>query len=83
VSTASEPAKRPREPQDWITSFDRDLIRAAQKKLKISLETMDDEEPLAGALVIQVDKYFIKVEKGGVQTWINKSHICKVVVPNG
>lgn len=75
ASTKEEPKKQI---HDWVTSFDRDLIRAARDRLKVKMETMDDEEPITDAYVIQVDKDFIKLSIDGEQTWVNKLHICKV-----
>ncbi len=64
--------------QDWVTAFDRDLIRAARDRLKVEIETVEDEEPISGVYVIQVDKDFIKLSISGDSTWLNKAHICRV-----
>jgi hypothetical protein len=66
--------------QDWVTSFDRDLIRAAKNKTPISFETIEDEQEVRGAIVIQVDKEFIKIRHDGIEVWFNKSHMCKVMI---
>ena len=73
-----KPQAGQRQHQDWVTSFDRDLIRAAVEKTPISFETVDYEEEIAGGIVIQVDKEFIKVRINGEDVWFNKEHICKL-----
>jgi len=75
------PAKPRREHnrlQDWVTSFDRDLIRASRDKIPISFFTLDEEVEIVAARVIQVDKEFIKVRVEGEDAWFNKSHICSL-----
>jgi len=66
--------------QDWVTSFDRDLIRAAKNKTPISFETIEDEQLVEGAIVVQVDREFIKIRHDGDEIWFNKSHMCKVMI---
>jgi len=75
-----KPEKAHSRRQDWVTSFDRDLIRAATKHLSISFETIEDEQEIRDVLVIQVDRDFIKIRQDGTDIWFNKSHICKVVI---
>jgi hypothetical protein len=70
-----KPAK---EKQDWVTSFDRDLIRASIAKTKIWFETIEDEREIEAERVLQVDREFIKVRIEDDEVWFNKSHICKL-----
>lgn len=70
---------RIRDKGDWISAFDRDLIRAAVGKLEVNFETCDDEMGFVGT-VIQVDQHWIKFETQEGQSWFNKSVISRVKV---
>lgn len=74
-----KPKVRHRPHQDWITAFDRDLIRAAQKKLPVTFCMADREEDFTG-YIIQVDAGFVKVDVGGSQVWFNKDLMSDVTI---
>lgn len=66
--------------KDWVTAFDRDLIKAAQMKTKTAIVTIDEEYEMRDLIILQVDQNFIKVQNTHQEVWLNKANICKVMI---
>ena len=82
MSTEAKPRRR----NEWVTAFDRDLIRCATKNILVGIELAVDVETIE-CTILQVDKYFIRVIELGIDgdgldanrtRWINKSMISQV-----